>query len=59
MRSTQTFAIVVHGAGTGLDNVIDIDYGTVTSLGGELVGVGGNSGTGSTRRPPELSATAI
>ena len=43
--NTHTFAIVVHGAGTGLDNVIDIDYGTVTSSSGELVGLGGNTGT--------------
>ena len=43
--NTHTFAIVVHGAGTGLDNVIDIDYGTVTSPSGELVGLGGNTGT--------------
>src|SRR5262249_18561050 len=42
---SHTFAIVVHGAGTGLDNIIDIDYGAVSSPTGELVGVGGNSGT--------------
>jgi fungalysin metallopeptidase (M36)/fungalysin/thermolysin propeptide/VCBS repeat protein len=41
----HTFAIVVHGIGTGLDNIIDIDYGTVSSPIGNLVGVGGNSGT--------------
>jgi hypothetical protein len=43
--ATHTFAIVVHGGGTGLDNVIDLDYGTVDSPSGELVGVGGNTGT--------------
>src|SRR5262249_5037840 len=42
---SHTFATVVHGVGTGLDNVIDIDYGAVSSPTGELVGVGGNSGT--------------
>jgi hypothetical protein len=43
--NSHTFAIVVHGAGTGLDNVIDIDYGGITSPIGELVGIGGNRGT--------------
>jgi len=42
---SHTFAIVVHGVGTGLDNVIDINYGAISSPTGELVGVGGNSGT--------------
>ena len=42
---SHTFAITLHGIGTGLDNVIDIDYGTVTTPTGVLVGVGGNSGT--------------
>lgn len=39
----HTFAVTVHGIGTGLDNIIDIDFGTVSSPLGQLVGVGGNS----------------
>lgn len=42
---SHTFAITAHRIGTGLDNIIDVDYGTVSSPSGELVGVGGNSGT--------------
>ena len=44
---SHTFAIVIHGIGTGLDNVIDVSYGPVTSATGELVGVGGNPGIAS------------
>jgi hypothetical protein len=44
LGGSHTFAITVHGVGTGLDNVIDIDYGAVSSATGELVGVGGNPG---------------
>lgn len=42
---SHTFSMIIHGIGTGLDNIIDVDYGAVTSPTGELVGVGGNTGT--------------
>jgi len=44
-NQANTFSITVHGIGTGLDNVIDIDYNSVQVPAGMLVGVGGNSGT--------------
>ncbi len=41
---TNTFSITIHGIGTGLDNVIDIDFNSVQIPNGMLLGVGGNSG---------------